>query len=253
MAKKDALQETTNSMMERPDYIQKGSAGRDHITKDDMRMPRIAITQGLSPELDKDDPKHIEGIEFCDMFNSLSRVVYGRGPLYFYVIRGDAPRAMEFIPRKEGGGIRDRNVPLSDPRCEWTPNPETGKDDPPIATKFYDFLVLLEESQEVVALSMKGTSIKTAQTLNSLISIREADIYTGRYSLSVGKEKNDAGTYGVYIVDNAGWAPAEKLEQLAEQFHRFADKEVDIDRGVDTGEDKPVTEVKDEPYTEDKF
>ena len=108
------------TLSERPSFIPEGDkSGTEGITKDDLRLPRLGIAQGLSPQLTPGDTQEIEGLRQVDMFNDTTKQIYGRGPVYFIVVRRDA-KGIEFRPRSEGGGIIDLNVPRNDKRLtEW--------------------------------------------------------------------------------------------------------------------------------------
>lgn len=237
--KKDAMvSQGPGGMMTRPDYIPAGTEGTEHITRDDLTMPRIAIGQGLSHEMLEDDPAFIEGLKLGHMFNNISGQIYGKGPLDFCIVRADPPRGMEFVPLKEGGGVRDFDVALDDPRMDFTTNAE-GERKKPIATKFYDFLIVLLPSKEMVALSFKSTGLKVAKKLNSFIKFREADLFMGKYRLSSETKTNAAGTWGVYVVKNAGWIDKDLVEWAKTTFEAMKDRMVVIERGQEE-EEQPV-------------
>jgi hypothetical protein len=146
---------------------------------DDVRPPRLGLAQSNSPQVKRGNPKTIDGLREGDLFNDLTQQVYGEGPLEIVVIRYLGHRAMQFRDMKEGGGVIDFNVPLDDPRCQFTdgpPDPVTGKPTrvKPIATHFYDYLVWLPETSEIVALSMKGTSLKAAKESNDTMAEAQA-------------------------------------------------------------------------------
>lgn len=222
------LEKVGPGMMMRPDYIPAGKEGTEHISRDDLIMPRIAIAQGLSHEMIEDDAAFIERLKLGHMFNNLTGYVYGRGPLEFLVVRADPPHGIEFIPLKEGGGVKDFDVPLNDPRMDFTTD-EEGERKKPVATKFYDFLVVLLPSMETVALSFKSTGLKVAKQLNSFIKLREAALYMGKYQLTSVTETNSQGTYGVYVVKNAGWIDKEMIEWAKAAFENMKDKVVVIE------------------------
>lgn len=224
-------------MMQKPDFIPSVAKGTEHIKREDLQLPRLNLAQALSPEVQEVDPKWIRDLKPGDMFNSLTQAIYGRGPLQFIVLRGDAPRWIEFIPRNEGGGIRDMNVPAGDPRTKFR---EDGRH--PEATKFYDFVIMLWPSKEVVAMSMKSTQLKVARTLNALIKLRNAPIFSGLYALSSRQEKNAKGTFFVFSVKNAGWLPDQESYQFAEQmFESIKGRELVIDREPGEDDDDPTT------------
>jgi len=227
---------------ERPKGVDEGVLGSEGIGRDDFTLPRLGLAQKMSPEIDPTSPKVIPGLAFTDLFNSLSKKVYGKGPVHFVILKRYDPRWIEFNPINEGGGIKDRDVRAGDPRTEFGPDGEK-----PLATMFYDFLVLnlsdldaADPIQSVIALSLKSSGIKAAKHLNFLVKQRgPKQICKGVYELTTGSEtdKKTGGVYAVYKFKNAGWLkPASPLEALAvEMFEAWKDRAVDID--VDTTQD----------------
>ena len=206
--------------------------GLEGMTKDDLKMPRLALAQGLSPQLNPDDPLYIDGLKLGDAYNSLTGEVYGRGPWEVAVVRRDVPRWVEFVPREEGGGIKDLNVPRNDSRCEW--RTIDGVRLPPIATQFYDYVIVFLASREVIAASFKSTGIRmTAQPWNSLLKLRGVSkpMFMGKYALRSVMTKNPKGSFASLQVVNAGWvSELETLQFLAATFEAFREKEIVIDR-----------------------
>src|SRR5688572_24359459 len=159
---------------ELPDYLapteREGSA---HIERDDMLLPRLALAQKISHELESSHEKFMPELKEGQLFNTVTQRIYGNGPIEFVIVRADKPRWVEFHPRAAGGGIKDMDVPPNDPRTQFTRNPATGATEPPIATKFYDFIVLLLPSTpgvpelEMIGLSFKSTGLKAARLLNT--------------------------------------------------------------------------------------
>lgn len=173
--------------------------GTEHITRDDLKLPRLCIAQDTTKQLKEEKPEYIKDLRRGELFNDLSGRIYGKGPITFMIVRADPPRYIEFHPLAQGGGVKDMDVQPGDPRTRFGPNGE-----PPVATKFYDFVIFMPDYAETIGLSMKGTSIKTAKRLNSLISERNAALYEGLYTVKVGSETNPKGTYSIYLVDNCG-------------------------------------------------
>ncbi len=224
----------------RPDGQDEGMLGNEHIGREDILIPRLALAQKTSPELDPTSPRYIEGLKFTDLFNSVLRKPYGTGPIYFSILRADKPRWVEFNPLDQGGGVRDPNVPANDPRTQFgPPDPQTGKAEKPKATKFYDFIVLIlndldmsDPMANVVGLSMKSTAIKVAKQLNLLINQRGKKLlYKGAYELRTASDTNPSGTFAIYKVKNAGWLKVGSTVEAmaAEMFETWKDKVVSID------------------------
>lgn len=225
-----ATQQGTGGLPERPDFIKKGGmAGREHITSNDVKLPRLALAQSTHAQVQEGDPAQIEGLRPGMYFNDLTGVIYGKGPLQFVPIIGYPPKGIEFAPRSEGGGIVDRDVPLNDPRMQFTKDPETGKSVKPVATKFYDFVIYLVETQELVALSFAGMGLKVATTLYGYIQGRDADIYTGLYTIESKPAKAAGGPYQAHVVKNFGWVtPEENVEKMKSMHDGLLGKNVDL-------------------------
>jgi hypothetical protein len=219
----EALTKAAEQALARPDFLKdnRSQQGTEHITRDDMQIPRIALAQGISPEMSPSNDRYIDGLRIGDLFNTVTRQIYGR-ELLFTALRGDQPRWIEYVPRKEGGGVKDFNVEPGDPRTEFRTG-DDGKRLPPIATQYRDFLVMLHPLQvddlsSMIALSFKSTGLKVAKRLNSLIKYRNAPIYAGKYLLTTGMDKNSEGEFAVYKVANAGWVSQEEFEALAQIY-----------------------------------
>ncbi len=201
-----------------PEYVKPGDTrGHEGLERTDVVLPRLAVAQPTSPELQRGNPKFIPGLAAGDLFNTVSRKAYGPGPVKVVIVRREKPRAVEFNPIKDGGGIRDLRVPLTDPRCQFGPNGE-----PPVATVFREYVAILADTYEPIALSFKGTSLKTALALNTLLEEREvqrdaagkvtgvgAVAYFARvYEISVALKTNEKGAFYVFGVQkvNGAWA-----------------------------------------------
>lgn len=210
--------------MSAPSYIEAGDMGMDHLQKEDIQMPRLAIAQLSSPEIIDGDPKYIPNLKFCQLFNNLTGEIYGTGPIVFTPLRGDPPRWIEFIPQSAGGGIRDMNVPANDPRTQFGPMGA-----PPIATKFYDFVVMLWPTKELIALSFKSTGLRAARQLNGLITARQRPLWSGTYQITVQSTQNSKGRYGVYQIRNVGWIPQAEVKYVKEMSEGLRNKIITID------------------------
>jgi hypothetical protein len=233
---------------ERPEGKDEGTLGNEHIGREDILMPYLALAQKTSPELDPTSPRYIPGLQFTNLFNSLTRKTFNNGPLHFVILRADPPRWVEFRPLTEGGGIIDPNVPADDPRTQFGDiDPATGRSAKPIATKFYDFIVLLLNSldmsdplQNIVALSFKSTGIRVAKRLNMLIQQRgPKKLYKGVYELTSGSDVSNTNVFAIYKVKNAGWLkPDSPIEQaVGELFEVWKDREVAVHRKIDDDPD----------------
>jgi hypothetical protein len=219
--------------MERPKSLDPTDrAGTEDIGPNDVRLPRLAIAQGLSPQVTPGDGQFIEGLTLFDMFNDLTSEVCGKGPITFVPVRRDV-RRIEFTPRSEGGGMVDPDVPPGDPRLKWTKSTANvpKADVPPRATTFVEFVVLLlraGKAPEPLVLSIKSTNKhnrRASDNLTTFIKLRNAPIYAGLYTVDTKvPAKNDKGTFGVPTIKNAGFIPKDTpaggaLFAMAKAFH----------------------------------
>ena len=220
--------------------------GTEDIGLDELRLPRLAIAQGLSPELDETNSGYVPGLKVNDFYNNMTGEIYGRGPLMFVPIRRDT-RRIEFIPRGEGGGIKDLNVPKGDPRLAWT---GVGMDRrPPVATEFVEFPSLLlrpGKAPEPVVLSIKLTNKwnrRAADQLTLFIKNRNAPIFSGLYTVESKPVNNGKGTFGVPVPKNAGFIPKDtpagaKLFELVENIaSSWEGKTLTVDETLAPGAD----------------
>lgn len=238
-------------VVDRPETAKKGDmTGRETIGRDDIQMPRLALSQALSPQLTEGNEKLIPGLKVGELFNDLTGEIYGKGPLYFAIIRRDRARGVQFAPIEEGGGVIDPDVPLDDPRMQFTT--VDGKRVKPVATKFYDFIIVLLGGNNVkpmtpIALSFKGGGLKVAKQLAGLIQMRDAALFKGIYEVHVEIKQQPKPHY-VYVVKNAGWAGPQIEGQLEEMFNVFKDKPLDISREPGADDDIPF-DVPGQPST----
>lgn len=223
-------------------------SGTEDIDASELRLPRLTIAQGLSPQITPGDPQYIDGLKLFDMFNDMTGEIYGRGPILFVPVRRDI-RRIEFIPRSEGGGVVDLDVPPNDPRLLWSWSSQELKasgaraDVPPRATTFTEFVVLLVRNgvpPEPIVLSIKHTNKwnrRAADQLTLFIAARGAAIYSGLYAIdTLTTAKNDKGTFGIPVCKNAGFIPLNKpagkvLYEYAKDVHQsLSGKTINVNR-----------------------
>jgi hypothetical protein len=209
-AKKEALVSNTPATLTHPSGP---PLGTEHITSEDVLMPRLGLAQAISNEINKTHADYIEGLGVGDLWNTVSGKIYGNGPLTFSILVAHPPRAVEFAALSDGGGIIDPNVPLNDPRLAF------GTDGtPPQATKFYDYVLWLHESKELIAMSLARSAIKAAKSLNGLIRMRGTAVFTGRYTVNSVQKSSPQGNYQSWRFRNSplGNVPDGQAVEFAE-------------------------------------
>lgn len=237
MAKKtEALEKKSidTALEAAPEWMEQTAVGADNIAREDVQMPRLALAQQMSPQCTPGKPEYNEDMRVGDLFNSLNGEIYGKGPIRVIPIRIDEARWVEFVPREEGGGVRDMNVPPGDPRTLFGVDGE-GKPVPPVATKFLDYILLMADTMEPIALSFKGSGLKAGRDLNGLIKMRQMKsprpIYGMVFEISTDMKTNAKGTFAIYKVANAGWVQDQaQYDACKKAFEAMAGKDVNIHR-----------------------
>jgi hypothetical protein len=243
------------NLAERPDFIPEGDkTGTEGITSEDLRLPRLGIAQGLSPQMTPGESAYVEDLKMFDLFNDTTSEVYGKGPIYFVAVRRDV-RCIEFRPRTEGGGVVDLNVPRHDSRAtQWREIEVDGvkKRIPPVATTYHEFTALLIKeggATEPLVISIKNTNKynrRAITDLNGFIKmhasqgVKSVPIYGVIYSVESKPEKNDSGTFGVPVFRQVGFIPKNMPELFAraqEYAKSLEGKTIVIDREAG---DEPV-------------
>ena len=237
-------------------------SGTEDITAEDVKLPRLAIAQGLSPQMIPGGAQFIDGLTMFDMFNDMTEQIYGKGPLDFVPVRRYV-RRMEFIPIKEGGGLVDPDVPVNDSRLRWTKSsPELARADlPPKATVFVEFVVLLCKSgkePEPIVLSIASKNKynrRASDTLTTNIKFLKSPIYAGMYTIDTKVPgKNDSGTFGVFTIKPAGFVPIDTPAGLAffnyaKVFHEsLVDKTITVTRETDDDSTEQSSVEEDIPF-----
>lgn len=217
------------------DLVQHAGMGTEQIGSDDVRPPRLKICQSGTPQRKPDNEKQIAGLQELDLFNDLSTEIYGRGPLPIVIIMSLGSKHMVFAP--DGKSVLEFDVPASDPRTRFTNGPD-GKRVKPIASKFYNYLVWLPESQEVVALSLSGTLITTAIKLNGLLTLplkidqsvlMNPPAWARTYTIETRMKEDKGFAWGVLNLKQVGVTPEDTRQQCAQLAGIYSKKKIDID------------------------
>lgn len=94
------------------DYTGYEGYGYDNQTSEDRMVPFLGLTQDLSPQLKKNKPEYIPGLELGNLFNSVTAENYGSDLLIIPAITEHVYTL--WVPRDQGGGFRGR-LPINDP------------------------------------------------------------------------------------------------------------------------------------------
>lgn len=238
------LAKTETQALARPSFIKEGDTrGTENITANDVKFPALKIAQSMSPEVKRLEPAYIEGLQEGMFFNTITREIYGDGPLHVIVVNQLGHRNVEFAPMSEGGGVLDFNVPDGDPRTQFTEDVRDGKKVrvKPRATLFYDYLVIVvtpDGRRQIMTLSFKSTQLKTAKTLNAILKDAKVPSFALQFKARPVAEKR--GTYAFYgwRVDPAGWVTEEIYNEASKLYDSMKGKNIVVEAEPDEVEEE---------------
>lgn len=229
--------------------------------QEDLILPRLGLAQSNSPQVKKGNAKRIEGLAEGQLFNTLTGDIYGEGPLAFVVVKFLGKRAIEFASMDEGGGVVDFNVPLTrDPKTNAYVDDRMrfGADgEKPRATLFYEYLVWLPDSGEAVVLSMKGTQLKIAKSLNAQLDypllvdgqrVARPARWARTFALGVASQQKDNYQWVNFTVKQQGITPPETRAQCAELYASLSSRQVVTDYDESETEDAEPVKDEDTPF-----
>lgn len=236
-------------------YASLGAVGLENIQQDEMVMPRLAIAQSTSPQLNKTKPEFIRGLETGNMFNSLTGEIYGDGPLKITPLLKFSSRAL-FPPRGEGdlpicstktlseeGRLIDG--PITPQGCDICPHSQfltTPRSDgtvSPDCTLYFNYIVLIHKpdgSLEPIAFSAKSKMLKPAKKWNAIMRMRNLPAFIQCFNFSTVPETAPRGSFFNVRIDRDLDISADKIETAEKLFTQFSN----VDLKIDIRGDRPV-------------
>jgi hypothetical protein len=223
----------------RPSFIQEGDIrGTENIGTDDIKPPALKLAQGQSPETKRSEPtKYIEGLREGEFFNTLTKEIYGEGPVGLVIVNQLGHRHVEFDPNDKTV-VLDFNVPDGDPRTEFTTGVKDGKQVrlKPRATKFYDYLVIaiLEDGRRVMmTMSLKSTQLKKAVELNTLLKGAKLPSFAFLFEVSAVPEKRGNNNFYGWLFTPKGYVDEAVYNEASDIYDRLKGKNIQVE---DTGD-----------------
>lgn len=174
--------------------------GSEHVTKDDLVVPRLELIQALSPARKRNDPAYIEGAEEGMLYNNVTRELYGTDAVIVPVAY-----RKEFLiwkDRNSGGGFRGAYQSMDEANTVVA-SLEDGSECEVVDTAQHFCLLMHDDGRvEEIVLSMSRTKMKCSRKLNSLIRLTEMDAFAKQYKVSAVSATN-AKNQEYYTIDVA--------------------------------------------------
>jgi hypothetical protein len=251
----EAIANRGNSALARPSFIKDGDTrGTENIGSADIRPPALRIAQSTSPEVKRTEAVYIKDLREGEFFNSITREVFGEGPLHLVIVNQLGHRHIEFEPGNSGQVV-DFNVPDGDPRTEFTTSVVDGKQVrvKPRATKFYDYLVFAipgDGRRILMTVSLKSTQLKKAVQLNTILKGSKLPSFAHLFSVTAAPEKRGGNSFYGWRFDPAGWVTEDVYKDASDQYDRMKGKNVvvEVEAAADTEDDDDAPRGTSNPF-----
>ena len=218
-------------------------AGFDEVEREDLKIPRLAILQGLSQIV-------VEGkARMGQMANSLTKEIFDEMvefiPLFMFKTRAQFEKGRGLVMLSRDNTIVTMaidefaeylNKPIEEvPGAAWDGN------EPPTFNLVYNFPVLLvgRLNEFPISISLMKTSAKAAKDLLSMARFSGEDMFARVYTIRTKVENNEKGTYAIPIIEFSRRAEDEEYAIAKKCFDEWYRRKKDI--SVDLEEEHTAT------------
>ena len=216
------------------------AAGAEDIDMDqDVKMPRIAILQGLSQMVS--DGKGTPG----KLANAVTKELFGDEfifiPLFLFKTRARFELKSGMIcmsrdtlnctycncPEDHGEG----HDCLSCEQSKWPDRKLHPEASGPDCSLVYNYPVLNAGNIKgfPMSISLMRTSVKAAKDLNSMLVFTGEDFFSSKIKMSVKKTDGEKGTYFSPVFEMVGKATDEEYEYAKSVYAKLRHKTIDVD------------------------
>lgn len=211
-------------------YTTEKPEGFEEVGAGDVKVPRLAVAQALTPQLEESNANYIEGLKKGDFYNTVTGENFGNKVLIVPLLKFG--NRIRFGDMDKGGGILCRSDDMVhgvgenpvDGVCAKCPfaqfgSARDGQGKGTACNEFMNFPALTItggtiKGEDTTIWSAKSTHIDAAKQLVGLALRRRlangsrAPMWAGIYSLE-SKLKKFTEKLAAYVVtvDNAGWVP----------------------------------------------
>ena len=230
------------------------NAGSQNITQEDLALPFLKVLGQLSPEVNKQNAKFINGAEAGMIVNSVTKKIY------------DGKKGIEVIPvhyerqyvEWQDRGATSTGAPVAIHKADsdiinTTTRDKNWKDRLPngnyLENTASHFVILLGDTPSTALISMRATQLKVSKTWNSLMlglkmqgknGLFTPPTYSHIYNLKTVQMSNDKGTWFGWDVSQVGPVSDKGVYQIAKNFAEKNSKGlVKVKHGTDESKDTP--------------
>ena len=228
-------------------------AGSQNITQEDLALPFLKVLSQLSPEVNKQNAKFINGAEPGMIVNSVTKELYD-GAKGINVIPVHYERQyVEWQDRGQTG-----NAPVAIHKADsdivsTTTRDKSWKDRLPngnyLENTANHFVILMGKSPSTALISMKATQLKVSRKWNSMMmgiklqgknGLFTPPTYSHIYNLKTVRMSNDKGQWFGWDVTKVGPVKDNAVYAIAKQFAgRVSKGEIVAKHKTDESKDLP--------------
>lgn len=231
MIKKDIIPQTEPTAP----AVYDGPTGlADNITAKDLRLPRIALLQALSPLVQNEGEKYKSGMFIDTLTQDVLPSPLSFTPVFVFT------NVIKWKPRTEGGGMIYKTTKMTDKvlrDIQWN-----GREKP-TADQYINVVCMVPGIDVPLILSFCKTSLKAGQTLTTLIQ-RSGCAWKFNYILDAVKTTNTKGTFYVMRARRGDLSTPAIMQEAALLYNQVKGMSIDTDYEGATHEDVPATDAQ---------
>lgn len=255
MTKETNLTKKTEGALATNMFEADANAGAQNISQEDLALPFLKVLGQLSPEINKQNGKYVEGAEPGMILNSVTKQLFDGSKGIKVIPCAYDRKYLQWKPRELGGGLVSIHS-VDDPIVKTTKRDAMNRDVLPngnyLENTASHFVVAVGDNISTGLISMTRTQLKVSRTWNSMMmSIKmqgKNGLYTPPtfshvYHLKSVQMTNDKGTWFGWDVSKIG--PVEDAG-VYKEAKNFAEK---IGKGeVEVKHDSDTTTTEKSPY-----
>lgn len=219
-----------------PDFLKdhmNDNRGSEGVRSEDLTIPRLDLCQSLSECRKKNSPDFIEGITEGDLYNSVTRDIYGDTVLVIPVCFKKEYNLWR--DQKAGGGFGgsfDSEGDAMNARDQQE-NPAEWE----VVDTAQHFCLLVDEETGAlsdIVISMSKSKLRVSRKWNSLIRLNEGPRFSRIYRVNGIADQNNAGqdffnlaVANVGFVNQEQYLAAERVYELVSSGKATADRSTD--------------------------
>lgn len=206
----------------------------ENITTKDLRLPRIALLQSKSPQVEQQEDKYKAGM----LIDTLTQEAFTK-PLKFvpaFIFKN----VIKWKPRSEGGGIVYKTLDITGDvlkDIQWNGS------DKPKADLYINAVCLVQGYDVPFIVSFCKTSLKAGQDLATLAQLSGC-AWKFTYELDSVKVAGTQGTYYVLRVRRSVLSNPEEFSNAAALFEQVQGMAIDTDFEGTTHDEAPAASTE---------